>query len=362
MSNDIGKISVKQLMILFILLYFAPAIRYIPIATAQQAKQAAWLSPIFAFVFGMIYTVIWWAFLKKYDKKSFLEIVEDIIGKTLSKIVCVVYFIWITFMLAYNLRLYAERLNSTVLTGVHMVLLLGIMMLVTGYIVKHGIVIIAKMGELLIIVLVVIFLALNFLIIPELDIKNLFPITYKDFFPALKGSIGILTIFSYNIVIMIFNDKIEHKGEFKKLSTITMGLLILMSILVIIIPLCVFGWSLLVKMPIPYLNAMTQISLFEVIERLEAGLILFWVFTDFILISVFLYSAIHIIKLFFKLPNEKPLVWMYVLFIFFLSQIIASSATELRALSEQVLTQANIAMGLVLPTLIFVVGRIRKKV
>ena len=362
MSNDIGKITVRQAMILFIILFFAPAIRYIPLFSAGQAKQAAWLSPLFAFVAGMIYTAVWWVFLKKYEKQSFVDIIKDIMGKILGNIIIAIYFLWITIMLAYNLRIYAQRMISTVMTGVDIVVILIAMLLIVGYVLRSGLIPLAKMGELIIIALFTIFFILNFLILPEIQVKNFLPITYKDLVPAFTGSFGILAIFSYNILLMLFNDKIDHKGDFKRLSTKTMILLSIMSLLVILIPLGTFGWSVLVKMPIPYLTAMSQISLFHVIERVESGVIMFWVFSDFILISLFAFTAIHILKLSFNLSNIHYTLFIYLLGIFLLSLIIASSDTELKVLSEKILTPFNIIMGLIIPILIFGVGKIRKKV
>ncbi len=362
MNNDIRKISVRQGMILFIIVYFAPAIRYIPVFSSDKAKQAAWISPIFAFIFGMLYTVIWWIYLKKYEKQSFIDIVKDIMGKICGNIIVFLYFLWITYMLAFNLRMYAVRMVTSVTPGISIIIILLVMLIVVGYVIKNGIIPLAKMGEIFIIALFTIFFILNTLILPQMNIRNLFPVTYKDLYPAFKGSFGILAIFSYNIILMIFNDKMEHKNDFKKLSTKTMIILCIMSAMVIYIPLSVFGATLLNNMPIPYLSAMSQISLFDIVERVEAGVIIFWVFSDFILVAMFLYSALHIIRLSFNLTNIKPLLVIYIIIIFFLSLILAKSTLELDALSKHVLTYLNLIMGFIFPTLIFIVGKIRKKV
>jgi len=115
-------------------------------------------------------------------------------------------------------------------------------------------------------------------------------------------------------------------------------------------------------MPIPYLNTMMQISLFDIIERVEAGIIMFWIVTDFMLISIFIYSAIHMLRLSFNLSNIKPLTTIYIVGIFYLSLALAKSTLELRTLSEYVITPMNIVMGFILPILIFGVGKLRKKV
>ncbi len=109
MSND-NKISVKQAMIFIVIIFCAPAIRYIPLYSSQQAKQAAWLAPLVALFFQIIYVLIWCKVIKKYGSKSFIDIIKDIIGKIFGTIVISIYFIWITLFLAYNIRLYAERI------------------------------------------------------------------------------------------------------------------------------------------------------------------------------------------------------------------------------------------------------------
>jgi spore germination protein KB len=362
MSNDNGKISVRQAMIFIILVFCAPAIRYIPIYTAQNAKHAAWLTPLIAVCFEIVYMLIWASFIKKYGSKSYIDIIKDVVGKILGTVIIIMYFLWITFLLSYNVRMYAERIVSSAMPNVSIFIVLGAMLLLVGYIVKNGIITLAKMCELFFILLAIIFVFYNTLILPLIHIENLFPITHKDIWPAFLASFGVLAIFSYNILIFIFNDKIDHKGEFKKISIHTIIILTLISMAVIIVPLGIFGWSLLIKLPMPFLNSMMEISLFDIIERLEAGIIIFWVTADFALISVFVYSAMHILRLSFNLSNIKPIKVIYMIGIFFLSLIIAKSTLELKILSETVITPLNIVMGFCIPILIYIIAKIRKKV
>jgi spore germination protein KB len=116
MSNDNNKISVKQAMIFIIIVFCAPAIRYIPLYSSQQAKQAAWLAPLVALFFQIVYVLIWCKVIKKYGSKSFVDITKDILGKIIGITVIIIYFIWITFFLAYNVRLYAERILAATRT------------------------------------------------------------------------------------------------------------------------------------------------------------------------------------------------------------------------------------------------------
>lgn len=363
MDTDNGKISTRQAMLFIIVLFCAPSIRYIPLFTATQAKQAAWIAPLIAIVFEVIYILIWSKFIERFDKKSYIDIIKEILGNIPGKIVCVVYFLWLTLLLTYNLRMYAERIVSTAMPNMHIVVVTTAMIVVVFYIVKNGIICLAKMNELLVLLLAFIFLTYNILILPKIQINNLFPITYKDIFPAFKANFGVLAIFAYNILIFMFNDKIDYKkGEFKKLGLKTVVILTIISLLVIVIPVCVFGWSVLIKMPIPYLNTMMEISIFDTIERIEAGIVMFWIITDFMLISIFIYSAMHIIKVFFKISDVRPILSIYMFGILFLSFILAKSTLELKMMSENILTQMNVLMGFFVPIIIFIIGKVRKKV
>ncbi|MCX8075177.1 MAG: spore germination protein [Clostridia bacterium] len=361
MNIDQGKISLRQAMLLFVVLFCAPAIRYIPIFTATQAKTAAWLCPVTALILEMVYVIVLSKFLKKYQDKSYVDIIKDILGKFFGKVVCIMYFLWITLLVSYNVRMYGERIVATAMPNVSIIIIILAMLLIVTYVVREGIVPLSRMNEIFYIVLAIIFILCNILIIPNLDFNNLFPITYKDAFPIFKGGLGILAIFAYSVIIFLFNDRINSRDGFKSTSIKVLITLIIVSSLVIIVPLCVFGWSILTKMPIPYLSTMMEISLFDFIERIEAGIIVFWILTDFILISVFTYTALHMIKVGLKVSNTTPFLIIYVLIIFFLSLCMAKSVLELTILSERILTQMNIVMGYALPILIFVIGKIRKK-
>ncbi|XMB85933.1 hypothetical protein RJG79_11095 [Mycoplasmatota bacterium WC44] len=60
-----GKISVRQLMIIFILTIYAPSARYLPTQVASDAKQAGWLSPLIAF---LIYMTMLYASSRLFNK------------------------------------------------------------------------------------------------------------------------------------------------------------------------------------------------------------------------------------------------------------------------------------------------------
>ena len=362
MNDDNGKISVRQVLILCIIMYCSPIVRYLPLMCVGFAKQAAWLAPLIAGVVEALYMLAWCEFLKTYDKKSYIEVVKDILGKIIGNILAVIYFVWFVLVTAYNLRLYGERLIATTMPHVDILLILLSMLIVIGYVMKSGIVPFGRMNEVFFYILSALFIGYCILAIPEMKFKYLFPITYKDAVPVLKASIPVLTIFSYNIMIFMFNDKIDHRGEFKPVVMQKVIILTISSMLSIIVPLAIFSAPILVKMPLPFMYAMMQVSIFDIFERLEAGIIMFWIVTDFVLLFVFIYSALHMIRISFNLPNVRPLRVIYIMGIFLLSLILAKSTLELETLSRYILTYLNVILGFGVPIIVFFVGKIRKKI
>jgi spore germination protein KB len=362
MSNEKGKISVRQAMILIILYLCSPAIRFIPIYTTKAAQEAAWLAPFVAVIFLVIYILIWSKIIEKYNDKSLVDIIKDIFGKTLGTIIVIIFVLWITFYIGYGTRVYAERLLISAMPNVSIFILIGSLLLLVGYILKQGIVSLAKMAEIFFLLLALIFIIYNILVIPEMKINNLFPITYKDTFDIFKASLSMISLFGSIILIFFFNDKIDHKGEFKKIGIRTAILSASIFLMMIVVSVSVYGWKIISNMPVPYLNTMMSISLFDIIERVELGIVIFWIVSDFIMLSICIYSVLNILKIIFKLPSINPIINIYIVGLFFLSIIIAKSTSELQVYSEKILTPGNIILGYCFPIVILIIGKLRKKI
>ncbi len=362
MKNDNVNISLRQAMLLFIVLFFAPAIRYIPIFAVNEANQAAWLAPFISVIFEIVYMAMLIKIFKKYKKESFIEIIIDVFGKILGKIICVLYLIWLTLMIAYNLRMFAERILTTINPSMSIVLLTLTLVVLVVYVIKDGIVVLSRMNELFFAIIFGIFVIIVIFIIPEIHINNLIPITYKDAFPVFKANMGILAIWAYNIAIFMFADKILDKKDFKNVSVKLIIYITIISFMVIIIPIGIFGNLVVQKMPVPFFSAIMQVSLFDSIERIESIVVVLWIITDFILISALTYATLHIITKVFKLEEKNTFLNIYMILIFFLSLCIAKTSFELSSLSINVLTPLNIIMGYCIPVLTFLLAKIRKKI
>jgi hypothetical protein len=179
--------------------------------------------------------------------------------------------------------------------------------------------------------------------------------------PVFKGSLIVTASWAYFIIILMFSDKINNKVNIVKLGTKFHLLLTFLTLQSIIVPVGIFGWSVVTKLPNPYFTSITEMSVFGVIERLEAGVVAVWILTDFVLIATFAFAALHILKLITKASDTKPFINIYSVLVFFLSLFLARSNFELKAIAVPILIPLNIFMEYILPLIVFIVGKIRRR-
>ncbi|XMB87119.1 GerAB/ArcD/ProY family transporter [Mycoplasmatota bacterium WC44] len=104
MSGNKGKISVRQLMIIIIIDVYTPTARFLPAYVVDEAKQAAWLSPVITFIIFLTIIYASGKLFNKYEVKSYTEILNIITSKFIGKMIIVLYILWITYLLVWNVR------------------------------------------------------------------------------------------------------------------------------------------------------------------------------------------------------------------------------------------------------------------
>jgi spore germination protein KB len=361
MVRQIKNISVRQALIAFVLLLGSPSIRVLPAYSVEKAKQAAWLTPIIAIIITLIFLILMQKIFSKYDKESFVAIMEDVFGIFLGKTLGILLFLYITFLSSFYIRFFAERLTASLSIHTSYIVYVGVMLVFISYVIKYDLPVLARMNEILLWIVVVVYLTICILTLQNIKISNFYPISYMDIVPVLEGSIPVVAIWSYISIVFMFSDRISNKKNLFKVGLKNIGLLSILTILAISIPLGVFGNSAK-SLSYPFGATVQTISYFHAIERVEALVIAIWIITDFCLISVFIVSALHTLKSVLRTTDSKPLTNIYILMLFFLSIYIADNVIELRALSSKLLIYSNGVIGFGIPFLLFVVAKIRKKV
>lgn len=361
MLKDKGKVSVRQVMIMFILTVYTPAVRIIAVFASKEAKQAGWLIGIVILIVYLIVLYTSNKLFQKYKGIPFSEIINDITSKFIGKFILAIYAIWITVMLALYVRYYAERLVSSIYTNVEINVFIIVMLVLVSFILRSGIVVIARMSEIILIIITITIVILMAVMIPTIRIENLTPLTHLDIIPIFKGSIGTLGIL-YLPFLFFFNNEWSKPEEFLK-EGIKAGLYIfVLTTLVILVTIGNMGYDFVSRVPLTLLVAVKRIILLDVISGLEALLVASWILTDFIIIIVFIHSAMSMFKSLFGLKDCKPLINIYLVITYLVTWILAYNVFELSSFSGDFAIYINIVLLIIIPILLFLLGKIRKKI
>lgn len=328
--------------------------------TVSIAKQASWLSPLVSFAVFIAFIFILNDIYKKHSDSSFMEIVYSVIGKIPGKILVLFYSLFLVLFLSLHIRYYAERLTSAVNPYINMNFLILIMLTSAAIILRSGIVTIARMNEIIIIVVLAVFFGTFFLAMPNMNVKFITPISTMDIIPIIKGSIFSTSFFGYIFFMFFISEQINNKEKMIKQGIIFSAFLLMLSMSYSGAMLALYSPSLVVRLLEPGSTSIKLISIFSAFAGVEPLGITLWIMADFILIAVLVYIILSMIKSVFCLADIKPFISVFLVIEFFLSIIISSNRFELDNLWITVMTPVSCVLEFGVPLFIYVVGKVRK--
>ncbi|MDD3767043.1 MAG: GerAB/ArcD/ProY family transporter [Eubacteriales bacterium] len=361
MGFEKGKITVRQAMFLVITVIFSPLVRIAPNFAAFHARQAAWVVPIASSVLFLIAIYILYGFAKEYDDKDFTQIMEQIFGKVVSRAISFMYLLWLVFLAALALRYYAERLLSTILPNVNIVVVLVPMYAVGWAVARKSTVTLARMNEVIIFIIAGTLALCALFAIPNINPDNLLPVSYLDIKPILSASLGIMGVWSYLPIIFLFLPIIKNKTDVKSSGVKAVCYLGLFSLISVGMAVGMLGNLILTLTPAPFFVAIKQVSVLGYIERLEALIISLWIVSDFVLLALLITLMGNITKRIFNLQEERPLASAYVFILFSLSLLMCRNVFEMQEFSRKIAVYIHFVLGVVVPFVVFVIGKIKNK-
>lgn len=292
-----------------------------------------------------------------------MEVVEDIFGTIPGKIITVIYIIENTIILAVNTSNFAGRMVTYVYPNVNIMFFYVVMLFMIASILrKGGIVVLARMSEILCIIIVFLFMLIFFMGIGNIKISRLTPISSLDILPVLQSNIALLGILAHFPNLFLLSNYINDKEKINQYCIPVAFQQVFLITILLISSIGMLGASIVEISDYPYLSAVKTISLFKVLEKIDVLVISSWILSDFVMVSLLLLTVLNLFKSLFKLSDTKPLIGIFTVITLFLALMLSWNTFEIIPLSQIVIVPVYIFMGYVMPFLVFVVGKIRKKI
>lgn len=374
MKKDYG-FSRRQLFALCTVFYLSPALRLVPGFSSRVAGRAAWLSPVAAAPFMVLYAAFIAAFIsRRRDGECAPELILRALGARAGRTALCGFACWFTLYGAFTLRAGAERIISTMYpesgTGLF-IITLGAMSLLAALDAPRTLVRAANI--FLAAVLVVLGAVLIFALF-SVHGDNLLPVTLFDLPQTLAGGAAVIDVASVPLYSVCFLAPLcaMRLGERGAGALWALGAAGLCAALMTAI-VGVFGAELAARLSHPFFSLVKNLSFFNTLERVEAFVVSLWVFTDFAAVSVCFIAAQHSLRLsvgrftlyhgqsLFSLREGRWLIWLIAFAATALALHFAPENSELERWSRVIIPLANAAVAFIALPIIYIVGRMRKR-
>ena len=365
------KISVRQIMILFFFASVSGITRIITPESGKIMSKASWLSPFFAVLPILLLIVVLNRIIVKYPEKSLSQIIETVFGKIFGKIILFLFFIHTLFFISVFARNFAEKFISSIFPEVAPSFFIIILLMFAIFTARRNIESFARFAEFSFIIISAGFAAAFLVAVFHADPKNLYPVTYYDIMPALKSSVPVISLWSLLTFSLFIGDNIRHNTEntndlnnraAKPARTMTKFMLItaLFNFLASVLIIGIFNAETASNMSMPYFMIFKSIKTSGLIQSLETFFIIIWAFTDFIMISYYMFILSKIFKTLFA--AEKPGSFLFIIgfVILVLAYLIGENNFEVEYFYTNILSYSSIILGYIFPFILLALGKIRK--
>ncbi len=366
MSKD--KISMFQITAMFMLLVIAPIVRGFPVRAASIGGKAAWVSALVSIIPNILIVLIVHSLMNNVKRKdgklleSLTDVFDAVFGNGIGSVLAMVYTVWLMLWAAIEIRLVAERITSTMLIYTPYKFFLITMLIVIYFFVRGNIKSYGRFAEVMLELFGVVLAFICLTVLPNIEIKNLWPVITSDtknILLASTQSTGLFSIFTFS---MFIGNKIEDKDKIKKYGIVAAIATGIIGAIGTAITTGIFSAEVVASLSQPFFMALKVINVFGVLERIEAIFITFWIVADFMAVSYCIVMATNICKIKCKLSNRRITVTPMILILYILSIIIANSYFSLQVVAADICLTLHLVFGLAIPLVTYIVAKGRNMV
>ncbi len=360
----------RQLFSLGAVIALTPILRLYPSQSAALVGRAGWLTPLAALPLGVAWA---WGMTRFLQRLKPGEHFPDLILRLGGKPALALFTGWTFLYAAFVLRSGADRLVGTVYPGATPALfsqLMGLIALLAALSTPRTL---ARIGRMLLPILYGVLALLLFFAFTSVDLGNLLPVGVSDVWPVLRATPMPLDILAGTGTALCFlAGGVKDEGlRFSRFSVWAAGLCVLTSLLCAAVT-GAFGAPLTAQLARPFFVLVRTLSFFRTVERVEALVVMLWIFPDFLITALFLWAGQYSLRLLCGFhPDDQPrarldfsegriLTWAFGAAATVLALFLAPAPAALERWSTVYIPAANFTFVLVFLPLLYIIGTWKK--
>ncbi|ETT72306.1 spore germination protein [Paenibacillus sp. FSL R7-277] len=354
------KLSSVQFFILTFGLATGTSILDLPGSIALVAREDAWIAALISLLINLLMAGLCLALSRLYPGQNLFEILESVLGRWPGKafsLIYLFYFLTLTSTLLGDMGTFitTEVMPETPQEAIKLIFLLVI---VIGA--RKGIIILARLGELLFPWLLLLLMLLILALIPQVTWTHILPVMEDGAGPSLSAGIQS-SMFQEPIVLMGFLPLVKLPGKQARalLGGMTAGGLILFVL--VLLSVMVLGIEQTSNSIYPVFVLAKTINIGNVLQRVEGVLITIWIMTFFIKISLLFLLLLQNLQTVFRLKRTSHLIYPLAVLLFVLASNVYINIVYVLDIAQNVWWKFAAIHLVFVPLVVYLIALIRQK-
>ncbi|GAA3410039.1 endospore germination permease [Paenibacillus hodogayensis] len=330
-----------------------------PGALIAIAKQDAWIVWTWTGAAGIGMVYLWVKLAEQYPQMTWIEICTAAAGKWLGGAIALLYIGFFIQLSSWVVRNLGDFMTTTLMPRTPISVFHIMLLLVVCYAAIKGPETIARTNEILTPVIMLTFLVICFLMIPEWDTERLQPAFRLNVWKTVRETRNIIAFPFIEVITLMMLFPYVRKGGKKALFWgVLIGALFLCALTLFMVG--VLGVTRASHGTSPLFLIVQEIRIGSFIEHLEASVTVVLLVAIFIKLSTTFYAAVFGLC---QLLGLKDRTWVAVPLILIVSSLALGSENIVENISwdTRYVFEYELLYGLLFPLLFLVLARFRKR-
>jgi spore germination protein (amino acid permease) len=358
MIQENNKITQGQLMLFLVQSQIGIGILSLPHTVHNLAKGGAWISILIAGLISQLVILLLFALCRLFPADNIYTFLPKIIGKPIGSLLSFGYIAYFLFSTGVILAKFTNIIGKWVLPETPTWAINILMILVTMYLVKEKVRIIARFFVTTSVV-IIIMVILSLIGYTSINFSYLFPVTEAGWINILKASKEALFPMTGCEIMLVIYPMVQGLSS-GKLKAVSIGNLIttLFYTFEVFTSLIIFSPEELPLIPEPILYMLKAFS-FHIVDRVDLLFLSLWVVMVFTSMCSYLYLGVTGLgHIFHKGEHTRSLFYVAVI-LFFIS--ISPKNPSIIVFYDALITASFATMIVVLPIILLSVAFFMKK-
>lgn len=357
-----NKINKTQLAVILISSIIGLEALSLPNVLADDVGTDGWLVILVSGILAMFLMSLVNSIAVKYPGKSMVEFGRDLLPSPLADLISLIYMVEFIIIGGVILKFFSEVMNIFLLSRTPSQVINITILLVSIYMVRSGI---ESMGRLfmvatLLLLIPTVLIAVS--VLPDVQVKNFFPILHTNPLIILKTIPRTVSSFSgFQILFFIVHFVKEDKKNLKKYNIASMIFIIFIYLSIYLVTLGKYGTNKLEYQLWPVMSLMRSVQIPSAfLENIDALVMSVWMISVFTSLSVVLYGSSFIFSRVLKTNEMKPFV-IPIAALIYLAGSLPENLAEKIAHADKVIGYTSIITMAIVPITYYLISKVKDR-